>query len=499
MPFEPLRPLLLSPKPMILPPVRRRRAHPRFERERLRARLPVAATRPGPCPVLDVPGKFVAASASLSNAPAMLPACSPLFSDLVVRAGPVVRSGAARLAHAPLPVRIVGQHARGVGRRRGRGAGRDRGGDRRADERCCRTGRSRGSGRSGSSPVARSRRRSPAAAGSTTFVLGLERVVRTVEVAVGRAAEHLDRQPLVVAVPCRRPADPHRSRPQRRHGRRELGEALDRVDRSARSRASRTARVLAGSCRSRAGTRRRAPCSCRWFDAPRRLALTGVRAAASASAASAAAARPACRRTTPDARRAERVRQRRRAVLVDRHRALELVRVVLRVPVEHPPVVRVPDRVEHVAARPRCRSCRPDHRRPSRARRSPGRRRTRLRSSRSRRRRSRPNRCRTPSRRRSSATRSPRSSPWFWMTVFAAHGCSAPVTPSSEPMPSCCDPLSVSNLPPTMTRPVPGWYTIECDLVVRGGRPGQQRPRRGVGGRETRPCDEPGRARVPRS
>ena len=66
--------------------------------------------------------------------------------------------------------------------------------------------------------------------------------------------------------------------------------------------------------------------------------------------------------------------------------------------------------------------------------------------------------------------------PWFLMTVFAAHGCTAPVIPSREPMPHCCEPLSVLKPPPTITRPLAGCTTIVLTMRSAVGAHGRSAP-----------------------
>ena len=65
---------------------------------------------------------------------------------------------------------------------------------------------------------------------------------------------------------------------------------------------------------------------------------------------------------------------------------------------------------------------------------------------------------------------------WFLITVLAAHGCTAPVTPSSEPMPHAWVVLRVLKPPPTMTRPLAGCTTIALTMRSAVGAHGRSAP-----------------------
>ena len=199
-----------SPKPMILPPVFVD-VLSHVSSENVCGPDCQYGETPWTGAVLDVPGKFVAGSESLSSAPGTLRRVRAVQRQ-VVRAGPVVRRRAARLAEAPLPVGIVGEHAARVRRRRAAsrpGSSRSTGApDQAVAERVGR----RGSGRSGWNPAARSCRRSRAAAGSTTWCRRSANDLITVEVAVVAPRSTSNLEACVVAVPCRGPADAHRAR-----------------------------------------------------------------------------------------------------------------------------------------------------------------------------------------------------------------------------------------------------------------------------------------------
>ena len=199
-------------------------------------------------------------------------------------------------------------------------------------------------------PVARSCRRSPAADGSTTSCVGLERVDHG-RGRGGRAAQHLELQ----AARCRGPTPPVQPMrtvpgPNGVTRRRELGEALDRVDRRRDRTLGEPHEALLVRCRSRAGTRRPARCSRRWCrrsTPPDSARCTYRRSASATSAAVAPPGRPLNACQMPGVPNAF-------VSVGDRCLSIAIARwnwqrVGLRVPVEHAPVVRVADRVEHVA------------------------------------------------------------------------------------------------------------------------------------------------------
>ncbi len=67
-------------------------------------------------------------------------------------------------------------------------------------------------------------------------------------------------------------------------------------------------------------------------------------------------------------------------------------------------------------------------------------------------------------------------SSWFLITVLAAHGMTAPVVPSSDPIPSWVEPSSVLKLPPTMTRPLAGCTTMLRTSRSAAGAQGRTEP-----------------------
>ena len=172
----------------------------------------------------------------------------------VVGTGPVVGRRAARLAEAPLPVGLSASTLAAYGdggRRCPAGIVTVAGG---ADERVAeRVGDADPVG------LARARRRGRVDEAERRSVPPRRVGLEGLEHGRGRgrrAAQHLDLQPRVVAVPRRCPADAHGARTQRRQRRRELGEVLDRVDRRRDRPLGEPDEALLVRCRSRAGTRR---------------------------------------------------------------------------------------------------------------------------------------------------------------------------------------------------------------------------------------------------
>ncbi len=347
MPFVPLRPLSSVPKPMIFPPV-------------LVDVLSHASSENvcgpdcqngeimGTVPVMPVPAKAVAVSASPIRAPGTpRPPAVEVFR--IASFEPAWSYAVAPLAS---PIRhcqtgTVGEHRCGIRRRR-RGSVGDRHCRRRADERGAeRVGRADAVG------LAAARRRGRVEEAERRTVpprraVGVGRVDDG-RGRRGRAAQHLELQVRVVAIPRRGPADAHRARTHRCRGGSELAEALDRVDtRRHRTLCEPDEALLVHAVDARELAAQHGVGAVR-VDAPRRLTLPGVRTAGEGRQPVQRLRRRPPLERLPDTGCPERVRERGRPALVDRHRALERQRVGLRVPVEHPPVVRMPDRVEDIA------------------------------------------------------------------------------------------------------------------------------------------------------